>query len=182
MTAERIAELEAALAAKDAEKWQCAECGKHGVGIVEQADTFTWGAGEDAHELHYTAQIRTCPDCLAQYSGAENEDARMQAIYEFLAKERLVLKQRAEAAEIAYREEHRRAIEAERLMRGLVESARSLIGCSGRGAEYDDDGEKFTEEVQANVDQLHRRYCTRCRAAALLAEIEKKPVSPSEGR
>src|SRR4051794_25936631 len=71
---------------------QCPDCGSTNVRLENQPATFTWGAGDDAHKISYIAKIRICPQCNAEWSAYEDADARMQAIYLFLAKDRQQLR------------------------------------------------------------------------------------------
>jgi len=58
----------------------CANCGSVNVSTSMEADRFTHGVGAEAAELSVVVPVRTCSDCGTQFTDAEAERLRHEAV------------------------------------------------------------------------------------------------------
>lgn len=132
---------------------KCPNCGSSRVDTHRQTDLFAYGAGDAVVELSAIIPFRECAECGFEFTDAEAEDARHEAICRHLG-----VMTPMEVAEVRRQYEMTRAAFAERSRIGEASLARWETGQLIQNAA--NDNYLYLLSFQQNMDRLEwRRSC-----------------------
>lgn len=129
---------------------KCPNCGSGRVDTHRQADLFAYGAGDDAIQLSAVIPFRECRECGFEFTGAEAEDARHDAICRHLG-----VMTPAEVTDVRRQYEMSRAAFAEKSRLGEASIGRWETGLLIQNAA--NDNYLYLLSFRENMDRLEWR-------------------------
>ena len=134
---------------------KCPSCGSNRVSTHRQTDLFPYGSGNAAVELSAVIPFRECAECGFEFTDAEAEDARHEAICRHLG-----VMTPGEVADVRHHYEMTRAAFAERSRIGEASLARWETGQLIQNPA--NDNYLYLLSFKQNMDRLAwRRSCDR---------------------